>query len=63
MPSSASRPSQLSDASPVAPLFLTWSKEAFEVVDAVAGEQQCAREIGCIRAWRILLLIEIDFFL
>jgi hypothetical protein len=45
---SASRPSQLLDASSAA-LFLTWSKDAFEVVDAVAGEQQGANEIGCVQ--------------
>jgi hypothetical protein len=46
---SASRSSQLSDASPVASLFLTWSKDAFEVVDTVAGEQQGASKIGCVQ--------------
>jgi hypothetical protein len=46
---SASRPSQLLDASSAAALFLTWSKDAFEVVDAVAGEQQGANEIGCVQ--------------
>jgi hypothetical protein len=47
--SSASMLSQLSDASPAAPLFLTWSKDAFEVVGAVAGEQQGASEIDCVQ--------------
>jgi hypothetical protein len=46
---SASWLSQLPDASPTAPLFLTWSKDAFEVMDAVADEQQGASKIGCVQ--------------
>jgi hypothetical protein len=57
---SASRSSQLSDASLAAPLFLTWSKDSFEVVDVVAGEQQGASEIGCVQGSAHTLFMSLE---